>query len=480
MIAIIRWVKRHKAITVIICVIVLIAVYGAMLCVPYMAQGGVSEETESAFNIEDYYGDGESGDRAQILFTNEEALTERLRLIENATEHIVLSTFEIRADNSGKKIMAALYAAAERGVKVDIIVDGIKFFVNASTKPYLTALGSHENVTIKVYDPVDLSKPWTIMACLHDKYLIADDSVYILGGRNTYDYFLGTETDYYNYDWDVLVYNASGSEDSSVYQILEYFESVWNMEESVVKCSDTNLFNRKKVTAAAAELEELYEQMKAEQPEWAEQASYADTTVAVEKVTLLSNPTDVSAKEPVLFYNMTQLMMESGEEVIFHTPYILCSEYMMERLYLLCAENDSVTMMTNSVANNGNPFGAGDYKTHKQEILDTGLSVLEYDGGVSYHGKCFTIGDSLTAVGSFNWDMRSAYIDTELMLVIDSEELNAQMRSYMEQYEADALTVNGDGTYSLSQGQEPSQISASRNMRIVVLTPVIRLFRFLL
>ena len=52
---------------------------------------------------------------------------------------------------------------------------------------------------------------------------------------------------------------------------------------------------------------------------------------------------------------------------------------------------------------------------------------MEYDAGVSYHGKCFTIGDRLTGIGSFNWDMRSAYIDTELMLVIDSKSLNLRV-----------------------------------------------------
>ena len=48
-------------------------------------------------------------------------------------------------------------------------------------------------------------------------------------------------------------------------------------------------------------------------------------------------------------------------------------------------------MMTNSVANNGNPCGAMDYRLHKGEILETGTKVLEYDGGISYHGKCFTV-----------------------------------------------------------------------------------------
>lgn len=52
-----------------------------------------------------------------------------------------------------------------------------------------------------------------------------------------------------------------------------------------------------------------------------------------------------------------------------------------------------------------------------------GAKVLEYHGGVSYHGKSAVIDDRLTIVGSFNMDMKSAYQDTELMLVIDSRPL---------------------------------------------------------
>ena len=49
--------------------------------------------------------------------------------------------------------------------------------------------------------------------------------------------------------------------------------------------------------------------------------------------------------------------------------------------------------MTNSVANNGTPVGATDYDMFKQKVLDTGVQILEYDQGVSYHGKCFVIGE---------------------------------------------------------------------------------------
>ena len=59
---------------------------------------------------------------------------------------------------------------------------------------------------------------------------------------------------------------------------------------------------------------------------------YTEETVEVKKMTLLSNPTHVYAKEPVVFYEMTELMKQADHEVLFHTPYIICNDWMMRQL----------------------------------------------------------------------------------------------------------------------------------------------------
>ena len=471
--------KRKVKLGIIAAVIV---IYAARICVPYTKQGTVTEETEAGFSKADFYGEGPCRDRAAILFDNTEALEERIRLISHASESIVLSTFDFCEDNSGKRMLAALYDAANRGVKVQILIDGYSYMTHVQGKASFQALGALDNVTIKVYNPINLLEPSKLMARLHDKYLLVDETAYILGGRNTYDYFLGDETNYKNYDWDVLVCRDGQDENSSFYQVEEYFQSVWSLPDCKIVMNTMPLRKnaRNRVTEAGKALTVLYENMKSEKEDWFTAKDYTQMTVETSQIRLLSNPIDASVKEPVLFYNMTELMRQSEGKIVFHTPYILCNDYMMERLAALCAANPDVTMMTNSVANNGNPFGATDYLIHKPKILDTGVRILEYDQGVSYHGKCFTIGDRLTGVGSFNWDMRSAYIDTELMLVIDSAALNASMRNYMETYEHDALLVKDKTTYHLKEGQIPQVISDKRKTRVRLLKPLDWLIRYLL
>ena len=310
------------------------------------------------------------------------------------------------------------------------------------------------------------------MGRLHDKYLIADDTAYILGGRNTYDYFLGDYGDYKNYDWDVLVYSEEPGQGESMNTLLDYFSQIWELPLNRIWKDNPELQSRNRVSQAREALEERYASMQEEHPDWFADCDYRENTREVNHIELLANPTHCYAKEPVVYYEMTELMKQAKEEVRFHTPYIICNAWMLKRLAEVCENVEDVLMMTNSVANNGNPFGAMDYRKNKGKILKTGVGILEYDGGVSYHGKCFVIDDRLSSIGSFNWDMRSAYLDTELMLVIDSEQLNADMRTEMAEYEKMALTVVDEDTSLAPEGMTAQQTSLKDRL----LTGIISIF----
>ena len=449
-----------------VCIIVVII---AVVLIPYLKQPKITEETKKNFSAEKFYGESASGERAKIIPENGEALEERIRMISQAKEEIILSTYDIKADISGKQVLAALLDAADRGVKVSIVTDGVPYVTSIWGNPYFLALAGQENVEIKIYNPLRFWQPWKLMGRLHDKYLIVDRSMYILGGRNTYDFFLGDQPGYQNYDWDILVCVPEGKKDTSLEQVRDYFSSVW-------KISDCKLYGKSpiwkwnpSVKTAEGELRRRYKEIAKEHPDWIMEKDYTEETVEVKKMTLLSNPTHVYAKEPVVFYEMTELMKQADHEVLFHTPYIICNDWMMRQLVEVCEGEKEIRMMTNSVANNGNPFGAMDYRRNRGKIIDTGVQIMEYDDGVSYHGKCFTIDGRLTGIGSFNWDMRSAYLDTELMLVADSEELTRQMNQAMAKYEEKALKVVDESRYDLKEGQKPRKLSDKKAFRIKVL-----------
>lgn len=439
----------------------------------------MSEETKKNINIDEFYKEEVATERAYMLAENGEALEGRIRMISQTKKRLILSTFEIRSDESGKTILSALLSAAARGVQVQLLVDGTAALTQMKGNRYFYALSVMEGVEIRIYNPISILRPWSMMGRLHDKYLIADDELYILGGRNTYDYFLGDQPSYKNFDWDVLVYNEEG-QGESMEQLLSYFSGVWNLPECKEFNDTGKLLMDASVKKAADELKVIYKTMEVEHPDWFEAIDYKKITKPVNHMQLISNPTTCYAKEPVVFYTITQLMGSGKKEVTFHTPYILCNKWMLNELTKVCENIPKVTMMTNSVANNGNPFGAMDYKNNKEKILNTGIKILEYDDGVSYHGKCFVIDHNLSAIGSFNWDMRSTYIDTELMLVIDSEEINKDLREAMGVYEEKSLIVVDKDNTIIPNGMVQQEISKKRKWRIVLLNILGRWLRFLM
>ncbi len=463
--------KKHRLRNRLLVLFLLLA-YVCAIVLPYARQPAVTAATIEGFTASDFYGDSATGQRARIISDNGEALAERIRLISQAEEEIILSTFDFNADDSGKMLLAALLSASRRGVHVSLLVDGLAYATGILGNPWFQALTREENVELKVYNPLNPLKPWNLMGRLHDKYLIADRTAYILGGRNCYDFFLGDHDGYKNYDWDVLVCCEDAGAFPSLDQLLEYFRSVWALDECHAVAS------RKE--GKQEELLALYSRMQEEHADWFRPVDYKELTVPARRIRLVSNPIGPQVKEPLVFYTITELMEQAEESVSIHTPYILCDDWMLGQLADICISVPKVTMMTNSVANNGNPFGAMDYYVNKEKLLGSGVGMLEYDSGVSYHGKCFTIDDRIAAVGSFNWDMRSAYLDTELMLVIDSPELNRQLREAMGGYEQDSLKVIDADSYDLAEGQTPQPLTPSKERRLKLLYYLAYWARFLM
>lgn len=416
---------------------ILLVSYLLAATLPYLHQPEVSEAFQKDFDPTCVYGDGPSCDRATVIDDNGEALEERIRLIEHAQERVILSTFEFRSDTSGKLMIAALLDAAGRGVQVDILLDGFNHIKNSKGNRYFHALVQNPNVTLRVYNPVNLLAPHKFMSRMHDKYVIADDSAYIIGGRNTYDFFLGDQDSYKNHDRDFLVCNTGGTE-SSIYELTAYFERIWQQPECRSWKPDGIFVNASRVQEAGEELAAQYRDFRSTHPECFDAPDALYKTFPVQKITLLSNPTGLYSKEPQLFYMLTQLMKHAKSEVLLHTPYIICNQKMYDALSDVTAGGVPVTIMTNAASNNGNPFGAVDHVLYKDETLATGVKILEYRGGISYHCKSMVIDHDLALVGSFNLDMKSAYQDTELMLVIHSEPVAEQLRENMEHYHEDA------------------------------------------
>ena len=172
-------------------------------------------------------------------------------------------------------------------------------------------------------------------------------------------------------------------------------------------------------------------------------------------------------------------MKNAKERVKIHTPYIICNDMMYNTWKEIAERVPDFSIMTNSVANNGNPFGSADYARNRNRILNTGIDIWEYEGGYSYHGKSILIDDDLSVIGSFNMDMRSTYLDTELMLVIRSKDINKQLEESMVEYERVSRQVLEDGTYRDPYHVEPIELTKKRQRNVLLVQHLLGWARYL-
>ena len=418
--------------------------------------------------------DVETADRAAILETRTEALDERIRLINQARRELILTTYDCRDGESTRDVLCAVLARADDGVKVRILVDGVagRFFLMSSET--FRAVAAHENIEVRFYNLFTYWQAWKHMGRMHDKYLIADNTAYILGGRNTFDYFLGEyPAPTHSLDREALVYNSDGSGESSLFEVKDYFEGIWN--GGAAKAFSPAVSGERR-DLVYAELNQRREAIRSAKPGLFEPADYASMTVETQGIWLIHNPTGIYAKQPEGFAQLTGLMRRAEKDIVVHSPYVVLNDESRRTLSDIAAKVP-VTLMVNAVENGQNIVASSDYLIHRDEVLSTGMRILEYAGGDSYHGKSMAIDDHISIIGSFNLDLRSTYVDTELMLVIRSPEINARLRAHMEALHADCQERLPDGSASVPAGLRVPALSFGRRAAMAVLGPVLQLVR---
>lgn len=452
-------------------VLLLLLVYAIVAVLPY----AFPPKAQLAENwLENALSDA-NVDSATMLETGSEALDMRLRLIAGAQSSIQAGSYIYAMDESGTQVTAALLAAADRGVRVQLIIDGLIGFVNLKLDPAAYALGSHPNVEIRFYNPVNLLDPMGLNARYHEKFFVVDDEWLILGGRNVADEFLSQEGNpNYNYDRDILLHHDREGR-GACQQVAEYFAAMWTSTLCAARYESVPGLLAGKVSAAADRLREM----------WAQIQQTRDLTLPdfsafapVDKTALLSGDISARPKAPLVYAKMLDLMGSAKTRVILESPYFVMDAPMRDALSQLCALDTDVTLITNSAASGNNIIASADGVFHRGMTNRMDARVLEQQSAYSMHTKSILIDDCLSVFGSFNVDPRSAYIDTELMLAVYSKPLAAQLENGMDALIAQSSPVNEQAEAVYASAPQ-SVMPFLKGLTIYVLSPFVSLFRFL-
>ena len=184
-------------------------------------------------------------------------------------------------------------------------------------------------------------------------------------------------------------------------------------------------------------------------------------------------------KEPALLNTLGDLMAQGRESIVLQTPYIICNRAMYDTLEK-AAGTAALQILTNAPQSGANPWGCADYLNHKGRILTTGAAVCEWSGQRSMHTKTILVDARTCLIGSFNWDMRSAYLDTEMMLLVDSPTLNAALRADTEALLRQGRTLTPAGAILPGADYFPPEEPLLKKLLQPVLRAVIYPFRYLL
>lgn len=387
------------------------------------------------------------------------SLDARLELARRAKRSLAVQYYQLEDDGAGRLLMRALRDAAARGVNVRVLVDDL--YTSRSQQPLLS-LGNVPNVEVRLYNPFCcgrggfisrfLASPQEIVRLnhrMHNKLLIADGVMAVIGGRNIADeYFLLSEAQNF-IDIDALVIGQV------VPQLEASFDSFWNSEEV---WSIADIVNGEKGRPPTVEEFDSWIGMSAPAPRlvlppsdllgygpiseefddgriglvWGEAWAIADPP---------SKPRTMSADEALassVTMKVWRLILAADAEVALTSPYLVPGERGMEIINALAIRKVRVTVLTNSLAANDEPLVHTGYVRYRRRLLASAVELYELSPARTtanlrfgtfgkslgrLHAKTLTIDQRRVFIGSMNLDPRSATQNTEMGVVVDCPEL---------------------------------------------------------
>ncbi|MGE7602364.1 phospholipase D-like domain-containing protein [Peribacillus sp. NPDC097675] len=380
-------------------------------------------------DVSEFMGRGNSSDRVLLLEDGYESGRARIQMIQEAEESIDIAYYSIAKGKSTELILGALIEAADRGVKVRILVDGICHGLRFKMSDVRYALASHDNIELRYYESFKIFQPWTWNNRLHDKIMLADGRLGIIGGRNIADKYLAKKPPKnFVHDRDVIIFNEDQGEESANAQMKEYIDELWHHPYTSNPFSD---LSKRQVAKGEEEKKKLSSQynkaIKANENFVTPSIKWSAITTPTKRVSFIRNPIGRFKKQPVVWQSLIDLGTEAEQSVLMQCPYVIPTKEMKK--YVPDNMNSAAdwTMLTNSVKSTPNVFAFSGYLDTREDIVQTGVRLYEYADHYSLHAKSVVYDQRISAVGSFNLDPRSSFLSTDSMVVIDSEDFAQQL-----------------------------------------------------
>ncbi|GAA5784268.1 phospholipase D family protein [Chitiniphilus shinanonensis] len=420
-----------------------------------------------------------------------DALLTRLALAMVAQKTLDVQYYIWHDDLTGRLMMSKLLEAADRGVRVRLLLDDVG--ANADDE-LLLALSAHPNIEIRLFNPA-ANRNWRALSALldlsrmnqrmHNKALIADHSAVIVGGRNIGDEYFEANEEVDFSDLDVLCIGPV------VPQVARSFDLFWNHKLAVpVKL----FYPERKLDGMLDALRIEYgKQLQADRAsDYLRELERQATAARVRAVqlpfywgrarALYDEPDKADPEEDatLLAERLTPVAQKTRRELAIVSPYFVPGDGGTAWMTNLVKSGVEVKVLTNSLAATDVAAVHAGYARYREPLVEAGVKVFEWkpdpqpgqaqglvrgakrSGGsgfgsgagfrgssrASLHSKAFVFDRRHVFIGSLNLDPRSIELNTEIGVLFESELLGQRMAAQFDrlvQQDAYALRLeHGD------------------------------------
>ncbi len=393
-----------------------------------------------------------------------DAYAARLHLVDHAVRSLDLQYYIFKDDRSGNYLLYRLLAAAERGVRVRILLDDL---TTTGVDREWAILTCHPNIEIRIFNP----NPWrrlfrnvalllnieTLGKRMHNKALVADGRAAIIGGRNIGDEYFIRNGPLMFIDYDII---AIGS---IVPEISNAFGIYWRSDEArAAKEVLTGRFTREDLNASLAkfldrirrfEHTDAYRQIGRSSFYRRLGEKTLRLTVADKAWFYYDLPQKVSQSETNTTTHLSSRIREDIEsarkEIVIVSPYFIPSGPMLEKLKSERERGVEITIVTNSLASTDVAVVYSGYRKYIRPLLEMGVRLYEVkpvpleetklsraerrEQRMSLHTKMILIDDNRLVVGSANIDPRSVKLNTEYLLEIENKKIVREIREVLSE-----------------------------------------------
>lgn len=391
-----------------------------------------------------------------LLTRGEDALQARNAMVGIAEKTLDVQYYIWEGDKSGRLLVQRLLEAADRGVRVRILLDD---FTLSTKDIYLATFDAHPNVEIRLFNPfaqrliknigflTDMSR---VNHRMHNKLFIADNVAAIVGGRNIADHYFGIDEQYNFRDLDVLTVGPVVKDISNSFDY--FWNSQWAFPINAVYKRPISASELQEVRAGleaivAKDIEAIPFSIDIDKP-----AMYASLEKILpqfiwSRVRLLYDTPDKVQDESISIRAQANWLFHyMKDEFLAEVAYFVPGKQGIENFKTLVDRGVKVRVLTNSYASNDVAAAHAGYATYRKRLLKAGVELYEYKADATerslwppiahgaesrLHTKTFVIDRKFVFIGSYNADPRSHLINTEIGLLVENAEFAEKVIGYL-------------------------------------------------